>query len=92
MSAVSKLELLQNPDPSFRTSIKQCFMKSNLETDDGEMIEDKNVQIGGQISVYSSDEGNEQLEVQVGKFQKLFSIWTHLQKIRTKLVILKFSI
>ena len=75
MSAVSKLELLQNPDPSFRTSIKQCFMKSNLETDDGEMIEDKNVQTGGQISVSSSDEEIEQFGIKVGKSQKVFSIW-----------------
>ena len=78
ISAISKLELLQT--------------QSNLETDDGEMIEDKNVQTGGQISASSSDEEIVKLEIQVGKSQKVFSIWTHPQKIRTKLVILKFSI
>ena len=45
------------------------------------MIEDKNVQTGAQISESSLDEENEQLEVQVGKSQKEFSIWTNPQNV-----------
>ena len=55
--------------------------KSNLETEENEMIEDKNVQTEEQISVSSSDEETVKLEIQVRKSQKVFSIWTYPQKI-----------
>ena len=74
-SAISKLELLQTQVSEPQSNNESIFLKSNLETDDGEMIEDKNVQTGGQISVSSSDEEIEQFGIKVGKSQKVFSIW-----------------
>ena len=59
---------------------ESIFIKSNLETDDGEMIADKNVQTGGQISASCSDDEIVKLEIQVGKSQRVFSIWTFLKK------------
>ena len=74
MSAISKLELLQTQVLESQSNNESIFIKSNLES---EMIEYNNVQTEEQISESSSDEENEQLEVQVGKSQKEFSIWTH---------------
>ena len=74
-SAISKLELLQTQVSEPQSNNESIFLKSNLKTDDGEMIEDKNVQIGGQNSVSSSDEEIEQFGIKVGKSQKAFSIW-----------------
>ena len=74
MSAISKPELLQTQVLEPQSNNESIFIKSNLES---EMIEYNNVQTEEQISESSSDEENEQLEVQVGKSQKEFSIWTH---------------
>ena len=85
MSAISKPELLQTQVSEPQSNNESIFIKSNLES---EMIEYNNVQTEEQISESSSDEENEQLEVQVGKSQKEFSIWTHPQKIQDKLKVL----
>ena len=92
MSAISKPELLQTKVSEPQSNNESIFIKSNLETEESQIIEDKNVQTEEQILESSSDEEKEQLEVQVRKSQKEFSIWTHSQKIRDKLVSLKFSI
>ena len=53
MSAISKLELLQTQISEPQSNNESIFIKSNLETDDGEMTEDKNVQTGKPISAFS---------------------------------------
>ena len=81
ISAISKLELLQTKVSEPQSNNESTFIKSNLETEENEMIEDKNVQTEEQISVSSSDEETVKLEIQVRKSQKVFSIWTYPQKI-----------
>ena len=81
MSAISRLELLQTQVSEPQSDNESIFIKSNLETEENEMIEDKNVQTGGQISESSSDDEIVKLEIQVRKSQKVFSIRTHPQKI-----------
>ena len=81
MSSISKLELLQTQVSEPQSNNESIFHESRLEIEESEMIEDKNVQTGAQISESSSDEENEQLEVQVGKSQKEFSIWTNPQNV-----------
>ena len=75
MSAISKPELLQTQVSEPQSNNESIFHESSLETEKSEMIEYKNVQTEEQISESSSDEENEQLEVQVGKSQEEFSIW-----------------
>ena len=65
MPTISKLELHQTQVSVPRSNNKSIFLKSSLETEE-------NVQTGGKISGSSSDEENEQLEIQVGKSQRVF--------------------
>ena len=81
MSPISKLELLQTQVSEPQSNNGSIFIKSNLVTEESEMIEYKNVQTGEQISASSSDDEIVKLEIQVRKSQKVFSIWTHPQKI-----------
>ena len=67
MSAISRLELLQTQVSEPQSDNESIFIKSNLETEEGEMIEYKNVGTGGQISESSSDDEIVKLEIQVRK-------------------------